>query len=239
MDTRDFVVAIPALNEEETIDKVIQEIKRIYPNISIVVINDGSTDKTSSIAAEAGATVINMPFNVGVGGAMQTAFQFALESNFEYLIQFDADGQHDSSSIQRLIDASLFSDVVVGTRFNDESKMRMSPIRKLAVGSLRIIVRKAIRVKISDPTSGFRIANKKAMLIYAEKYPTSYLGDTVGSLIVAGQHNLKVGEVDVVMHPRQGGNASQNWIKLPIHLIRVAIIGVIFLFDLRVILRRK
>ncbi len=227
-------MAMPALNEEETILNVIQGVKDCFPTIKILIVNDGSTDQTAKLGLDAGVTVINMPFNVGVGGAMQTAFQYALKNRFKYVIQFDADGQHDSASIQKLIDASSSADVVIGTRFNDQSKAQMGLIRSLAVAVLRYIVHKAVRVRISDPTSGFRIANEKAMLIYAEKYPTSYLGDTVGSLILAGQHNLKVEETDVVMYARQGGNASQNWIKLPIHLLRVVLIGVIFLFGIKI-----
>jgi len=239
VDLTNFLVAIPAFNEDQTISQVIQEIKEAFPTLELVVINDGSIDLTSKLARRAGAKVIDMPFNVGVGGAMRTAFQYALENNFKFLIQFDADGQHDCASIQQLMDASPLADVVVGSRFNSESVFRISRIRKSAIKILRLIVRRAVRFSISDPTSGFRIANEKAMVVFAQEYPTSYLGDTVGSLILAGQRNLKVHEIDVVMHNRKGGTASQNWTKLPIHLVRVLLIGLLFFFDTKIALRRK
>lgn len=229
MEKNSILIAIPALNEEATIGKVIKDVIHEYPSFQVVVINDGSQDQTSSIARKAGANVLDLPFNVGVGGAMRTAFQYALESQAEFIIQFDADGQHDFRSIKNLIDSSYSADVVVGSRFNSMSKMQIGLIRQVAISFLKLLVRKATKTKISDPTSGFRLANRKAMEIFVDAYPTSYLGDTVGSLILAGQKGLRINEVHVIMHERKGGTASQNWIKLPVHLLRVVIVGLLFL----------
>ncbi len=239
MDKNDFLLAIPALNEGETIFQLVEEVKNYFPNLDVVVINDGSKDETSKLARIAGASVIDMTFNVGVGGAMRTAFQYGLENGYKHLIQFDADGQHDSRSIQKLIEASSQADVVVGSRFNSESKFHMSATRKLAVRVLRILVRKAVRTKISDPTSGFRVANQRAMTFFAENYPTTYLGDTVGSLILAGRNGLTVVETNVVMHERQGGKASQNLPKLIFHLVRVVLLSLLFLIDIKTSVRKK
>ena len=239
MNLRECLVAIPALNEENTIVQVINEIKESFPSLDVVVINDGSTDQTSNLALEVGATVLDMPFNVGVGGAMRTAFQYGLENGYKYVIQFDADGQHDCDSIQRLIDVSMQGDVIVGSRFNSESKFQMSFFRELAVRILRFLVRRSVHSQISDPTSGFRMANQKAMIIFAEGYPTAYLGDTVGSLILAGQCGLKVIETNVIMHERQGGKASQNLPKLFSHLLRVVLLGLLFLINVKISEREK
>lgn len=239
MDIREYLVAIPALNEEETIVQVIMEIKKSFSSLGVVVINDGSTDRTSYLARDAGATVLDMPFNVGVGGAMRTAFQYGLENQYKYVIQFDADGQHDCKSIQSLIEVSSQGDVIVGSRFNSESKFQMSFLRELAVRILRFLVYRSVHSQISDPTSGFRMANQKAMIVFAESYPTAYLGDTVGSLILAGRNGLKVVETNVVMHERQGGKASQNLPKLFFHLLRVVLLGLLFLINVKISKRKK
>jgi glycosyltransferase involved in cell wall biosynthesis len=229
VDSASILIAIPALNEQATISKILADVKRQYPLVKILVINDGSSDQTSHKARIAGATVLDMPFNVGVGGAMRAAFQYALENSVDYVIQFDADGQHAFESIQTLISVVNSADIVVGTRFNNPKKFKMGVTRMIAISFLRIIVRYSTGTSISDPTSGFRSANQKAMKIFVDGYPTSYLGDTVGSLILAGQSQLKISEVDVVMHERQGGTASQNWAQLPLHLLRVALMGILFL----------
>ena len=239
MDIKEYLVAIPALNEEDTIVQVIKDIKKTFPSLDVVVINDGSTDQTSNLARDSGATVLDMSFNVGVGGAMRTAFQYALENQYKYLIQFDADGQHDCKSIQNLIEVSLQGDVIVGSRFNLESKFQMSFLRELAVRVLRFLVYRSVHSHISDPTSGFRMANQKAMIFFAESYPTAYLGDTVGSLIMAGQNGLQVIEANVVMHERQGGKASQNLPKLIYHLLRVVLLGLLFLINVKISMRKK
>lgn len=229
MEKNSVLIAIPALNEEETIGKVIEDVRREYPAFHVLVINDGSQDQTSLIARNAGAKILEMPFNVGVGGAMRAAFQYGLENQVDFIIQLDGDGQHDSQSIQNLIECAHFSDVVVGSRFNSMSKMEIGFVRNFAISFLKLLVRKATKTQISDPTSGFRLANRRAMEIFVDAYPTSYLGDTVGSLILAGQKGLRINEVDVIMHERKGGRASQNWIKLPLHLLRVTLVGLLFL----------
>lgn len=229
MENNSVLVAIPALNEEATIGKVIDEVQSEYPSIKILVVNDGSSDRTSEIARKSGASVLEIPFNVGVGGAMRAAFQYGLENHFDFVLQFDGDGQHDFRSIDALVSNAESADIIIGSRFNAMSQFEMGIVRRFAVQFLKVLVRSSTNTRVSDPTSGFRLANRKAMNLFVHEYPTSYLGDTVGSLILAGQNHLKIAEVDVNMYERKGGTASQSWIKLPIHLLRVGLMGLLFL----------
>lgn len=229
MEIQSVLIAIPALNEEATIGKVIEEVKSEHPSMQILVVNDGSSDRTSEIARNSGASVLDLPFNVGVGGAMRAAFQYGLENNFDFVLQLDGDGQHDFQSIDALISNAESADIIVGSRFNAMSQFEMGIVRRLAVRFLSVLVWSSANTRVSDPTSGFRLANRRAMNLFVHEYPTSYLGDTVGSLILAGQKHLRITEVNVNMYERKGGTASQSWIKLPIHLLRVGLMGLLFL----------
>lgn len=186
----------------------------------VLVINDDSHDETAARARSAGAKVVNMPFNVGVGGAMRAAFCFAARNGYDAVIQVDADGQHDPSQIPRLLSAlESGAAVAVGSRFADS--YRTTRLRRLAMGCLAWGTTRLTGVQLTDTTSGFRAADRRAIELFARRYPVEYLGDTVESLVVAAHAGLPISEVPVTMFARQGGVASQQSAQSVLYVGRV------------------
>ena len=202
------LVAIPALNESATIGAVIADVRGAFPAASILVVDDGSSDGTDAVAREGGAQVVQLPFNVGVGGAMRTAFLYAVAHDFDAVVQVDADGQHVAAHIGDLVAALSDASVVVGARFAEGYQVR-GP-RRLAMRTLAWSLSRVCRTTLTDTTSGFRAADRRAMALFAAHYPAEYLGDTVESLVLAARAGLTVTEVPVRMRPRQGGQPSQS-----------------------------
>ena len=221
------LVAIPAWNEQESIADVIAKVQEQRPGADILVVNDGSTDDTADRASTAGATVVSLPFNVGVGGAMRTAFLYAKRHGYGALVQVDADGQHDPADLDRLIDGLDGADVVVGTRFHPDSTYLVGGPRRWAMVLLSKSLSRMNRGTISDPTSGFRSAGPRAIDLFAVDYPADYLGDTVGSLAIATRRGLVIHEAPVTMYFRQTGRPSKNalWSALYLGRATLAIIA--------------
>jgi glycosyltransferase involved in cell wall biosynthesis len=216
-------VAIPAWNESGSIASVIIKVREHRPDADILVVNDGSTDRTGVVAEEAGATVVSLPFNVGVGGAMRTAFLYARRHGYAALVQVDADGQHDPADLDRVLDGLADADVVVGTRFHPDSQYFVGGPRRWAMVLLSKTLSRMNRGLISDPTSGFRSAGPRAIDLFAVDYPAEYLGDTVGSLSIAIRRGLVVHEVPVTMYFRQHGRPSKNAIWSALYLGRATL----------------
>lgn len=223
MTTPRALVAIPAWNEQGSIADVIAKVREHRPDADILVVNDGSTDETADRAMNAGATVISLPFNVGVGGAMRTAFLFAKRNGYTALVQVDADGQHDPADLDRLIDGLADADVVVGTRFHPESMYFVGGPRRWAMVLLSKSLSRMNRGEISDPTSGFRSAGPRAISLFAVDYPAEYLGDTVGSLAIAIRRGLIIRETPVTMYFRQHGRPSKNALWSALYLGRATL----------------
>jgi len=221
------LIAIPAWNEEKSIADVVAKVKAHRPQADVLVVNDGSSDHTAQQAADAGAAVITLPFNVGVGGAMRTAFLYAQRNKYTALVQVDADGQHDPADLDRLLDALIDADVVVGTRFHPESMYFVGGPRRWAMILLSKALSRMNRGPISDPTSGFRSAGPRAIELFAVEYPAEYLGDTVGSLAIAIRRGLVIQEEPVTMYFRQFGRPSKNalWSALYLGRATLAIIA--------------
>jgi len=221
------LIAIPAWNEEGSIADVIYKVRQHRPTASILVVNDGSTDRTEQEAHDAGAMVISLPFNVGVGGAMRTAFLFAAREGFSRVVQVDADGQHDPADLDRLLDGLGDCDIVVGTRFHPESMYFVGGPRRWAMVLLSKALSRMNRGSISDPTSGFRSAGQRAIELFSVEYPAEYLGDTVGSLAIAIRRGLVIHEEPVTMYFRQHGRPSKNalWSALYLGRATLAIIA--------------
>ncbi|MCU0262060.1 MAG: glycosyltransferase family 2 protein [Candidatus Nanopelagicales bacterium] len=212
------LVAIPALNEAATIGAVISDVRAAVPGAHVVVIDDGSVDATGEVAQRAGAQVIRLPFNVGVGGAMRTAFLYAQRHDFDVVVQVDADGQHIAEHIPGLVATLDRASVVVGSRFAGGYEVR-GP-RELAMRTLARSLSRACRTTLTDTTSGFRSADRRAIALFAQHYPAEYLGDTVESLVLAARAGLVVTEVPVRMLPRQGGQPSQGPVRSVLYLGR-------------------
>ena len=216
-------MAIPAWNEEGSIGDVIAKVNEHQPNADVLVVDDGSSDATATLAAKAGATVVSLPFNVGVGGAMRTAFLYAQRHGYSALIQVDADGQHDPADLDELIRGLEQADVVVGTRFHPDSMYFVGGPRKWAMVMLSKALSRMNRGPISDPTSGFRSAGPRAIELFALEYPADYLGDTVGSLAIAIRRGLTIHEAPVTMYFRQTGRPSKNALWSALYLGRATL----------------
>ena len=202
-----MLVAIPAYNEAATVADVVREVREYRPDDRVIVVDDGSRDDTAARARSESATVVQLPFNTGVGAAMRTAFLYAHRNDYDAVVQVDADGQHDPAGIKALLEGLASASVVVGAR--GDSYPTRGP-RRWAMTLLARSLSRIVRHPMTDVTSGFRAADRRAIALYAREYPSEYLGDTVESLVMAARAGLQVAQVDIAMRPRQGGRASQG-----------------------------
>ncbi len=219
----------PALNEELSVSHVIQKVQKHLPGATCLVVNDGSTDRTAAVAQNAGALVADLPFNVGVGGAMRLGFRFALENGYSSVIQIDADGQHNPAEAPKILKELTGSDIVIGARFAGEGDYEAKGPRKWAMSFLAKVLSKTTHVQLTDTTSGFRAAGPRAIYLFASNYPVEYLGDTVESLVLAARAGFVIKQVPVSMSPRLQGTPSQSPFKATLFLARVGL-AVLFAF---------
>jgi glycosyltransferase involved in cell wall biosynthesis len=202
---------------------VIAKVWEHQPEVHILVVDDGSTDRTAAQASALGAVVVTLPFNVGVGGAMRTAFLYAQREGYSALVQVDADGQHDPADLDRLLSGLESADIVVGTRFHPDSMYFVGGPRKWAMVLLSKSLSRMNRSPITDPTSGFRSAGPRAIELFATDYPAEYLGDTVGSLSIGIQNGLVISETPVTMYYRAIGRPSKNALWSALYLGRASL----------------
>jgi glycosyltransferase involved in cell wall biosynthesis len=220
-----LLVAIPALNEARSISLVIEQVKVAQPTADILVIDDGSTDQTAQVAKAAGAVVLSLPFNLGVGGALRSGFVYASRNDYTHLVQVDADGQHDPEQISNLIVASTDFEIVVGSRFaNGREGFKVSGARNLAMKWLAFWMSRICKVRLTDVTSGFRIATRPAIELFAREYPPEYLGDTVESLVLGHRAGMRITEIPVVMNQRMFGTSSQSAPKALWYTLRASLV---------------
>lgn len=216
------LVIIPAYNEEKSIGNVISKIKNL-DGIDVVVVDDGSKDETLKVSLEKGARVIELPFNLGIGGAMQTGYLFAKNNNYDIAIQVDADGQHDPTYIEKLIEPikNGKADMVVGSRYVEKTAYKSSLSRRSGMIYFSFLVTMLTGQKIKDTTSGFRAVNKKIIEYFAQSYPTDY--PEVDVLVRLNRKKFKICEVAVEMKDRQGGTSSITPLKSVYYMIKVSI----------------
>ncbi|WP_342025289.1 glycosyltransferase family 2 protein [Arthrobacter citreus] len=211
---------MPAWNESESVGNTVTEVLGAVADADVLVVDDGSSDDTANIAEAAGATVLRLPFNLGVGGAMRAGFKFAKRHGYTRAIQVDADGQHDPKDLINVVDGLQYADISIGARFADKGSYEVRGPRKWAMVFLGWAISRIAKVRLTDVTSGFRAANARAIDQYCEHYPAEYLGDTIDSLVVAIRSGLTVVQVPVEMRPRQGGTPSHNPAKAALYLAR-------------------
>ena len=217
------LIVMPAFNEEAVIAEVLSEVFDTNPGISVLVVDDGSKDKTSQISKQMGAIVATLPYNLGVGGAMRVGFNYALANGFENVVQVDADGQHNPADVARLVAELNDADLVLGARFAGTGDYEAKGPRRWAMNILAHLLSKSAGHKLTDTTSGFRATGPRAVRLFAEHYPAEYLGDTVESLVIAARAGYTIVQVPVSMRPRVGGTPSHSPIKASIFLARVGI----------------
>ncbi|WP_318151962.1 glycosyltransferase family 2 protein [Nocardioides hwasunensis] len=218
------LVIVPAWNEQDSITGTLDEIRECVPWADLLVIDDGSGDRTAAVAEAAGATVCRLPFNLGVGGAMRTGYRYALRNGYDVAVQIDADGQHDPRYLVDLIDLMGDADVVIGARFAkaDDPYIVRGP-RRWAMVLLAWVLSRLARTRLTDVTSGFRASNRRAIALFAQHYPAEYLGDTVESLVIAARAGCRITQVPVTMRARTAGRASHSPVKAAIYLCRAIV----------------
>ncbi|MDQ3790208.1 MAG: glycosyltransferase family 2 protein [Actinomycetota bacterium] len=215
------LIVVPAWNEQQTVGDTVREIRAATPDLPVLVVSDGSTDRTAEVAREAGALVLELPFNLGVGGAMRAGFRYAVRHGYTAAVQVDADGQHDPAEVPLLLEKLAEADVVIGARFSTaDDEYRVRGPRKWAMVVLSKVLSRLAKTRLTDVTSGFKASGGRALGVFAQHYPVEYLGDTVESLVIALRAGCRVTQVPARMRPRRGGNPSHRPVKSMIYLFR-------------------
>lgn len=227
---------MPALNEEASVGAVVADIRRAVPDAACVVVDDGSTDATAAVAATAGANVLRLPYNLGVGGAMRAGFRYARANGHDVVVQVDADGQHDPRFIPALIAGLDDADIVIGARFAGAGDYVARGPRRWAMRLLARVVSAAAGQPLSDVTSGFKAMGPRAVRLFAHTYPAEWLGDTVEALVIAARSGLAIRQHPVEMRPRQGGEPSQGTGRATVYLLRAGVAVFIALLRPRTVL---
>lgn len=226
-------VVIPCYNEEDSVASVVKEIDALpqtgYYTVTAVVINDCSKDKTAAVAAGQNCILINLPVNLGIGGAVQTGFKYALQNNFDIAIQFDGDGQHPSAQIDHLISPLLsgIADVVIGSRFLEKEGFQSTYMRRSGINYFKNLCRALIGISVTDPTSGFRAINRKTLEVVCRYYPDEY--PEPEAIILYNLSGLRISEIPVIMRERQGGVSSIRSYKSVYYMIKVSL-AILFIY---------
>jgi glycosyltransferase involved in cell wall biosynthesis len=203
------LAVVPAYNEEATVGAVVAAIRRNAPQLDVLVIDDGSTDATAERAEDAGAQILRMPFNLGIGGAVQAGFKYADEHGYDYMVQVDGDGQHDPSEIATLfstMESRERADMICGTRFATKTGYIAPISRRTGIHLFAFLLSRLLRQPVTDPTSGFRLYNRRAIALFARDYPHDY--PEVEAVLMLHHHRLTMREVPVRMFQRGGGVSS-------------------------------
>ncbi|MEW6457434.1 MAG: glycosyltransferase family 2 protein [Acidobacteriota bacterium] len=216
------IVIIPAFNEEKNIEKVLLSVKEFCPDFDVVVINDGSTDKTSELTRKFDfVNVIDLPVNIGIGGAVQTGFIYSERNNYDITVQVDGDGQHKPSEVKKIIEPILKNeaDVIIGSRFIEKVTFRSSLLRRIGIKLFYLTNKILLREEITDSTSGFRAYNRKAIEILSRNYPDDY--PEPEAIYILKRKGIKIKEVHVEMEERIGGRSSISFFRAVYYMTKV------------------
>lgn len=222
-----ILIVVPAYNEEGCMGKVIREVKHQFPRAHILVVNDGSTDSTATIAREEGVLVLEHPYNMGIGATMQTGFLFAFQNGYDLAIQVDGDGQHDPRYLKELVSPVLKgeADLVIGSRYLEEKGFKSSVSRRVGIRFFSFLYYILTAKRITDPTSGFRALSKRAIEFFSREYPSDY--PEAESLIFLHKRGFILKEIPVAMKERQGGTSSINFLNSIYYMVKVTLSMVI------------
>ena len=230
------IAIVPAFNEQDAVGRVIEEIRAYDAGLEIVVVDDGSTDNTAEVARAHRAHVVRLPFNLGIGGAVQTGFRFAHENGFELAVRLDGDGQHDASQLDLVLAPVLEGrvDIAVGSRYLERGNgYRSSATRRLGIRILALTVSLLTGQRITDPTSGFQALDRKAITLFAADYPHDY--PEVEALVLLLRHRLRLCEVPVSMRPRASGQSSIRTLSSVYYMVKVLLALFVGSFRRRVV----
>jgi len=219
-----IVAVVPAFDEEGAIGTVVEELHAFDPEIDVVVVDDGSSDQTAAAASAAGAAVVRLPFNLGIGAAVQTGFRYAREHGYDVAVRLDGDGQHDPSQLPKLLEplARGEADVVTGSRFRDtEGGYRPPLARRLGISWFARLVSLLSRQRVTDTTSGFQALNRSGIALFASDYPSDY--PEVEATVLLLKHRLRLVEVPVSMREREHGSSSITFLRSLYYAIKVTL----------------
>jgi glycosyltransferase involved in cell wall biosynthesis len=225
---------VPAYNEEGMVSRVVRELRRNAADFDIVVIDDGSTDRTAAEAAATGVTVIRHPFNLGIGGAMQTGFKYALANGYDIAAQVDGDGQHKTeylSDLLAVLHTNGEGDMVCGSRFLEDPGYKVPVGRRLGNLIFSVVLTAIVRRRITDPTSGFRVTNRRGIELFARDYPHDY--PEVEAILMLHAHRLRLREVPVRMNARGFGRSSIDYPRSAYYMVKVLLAIFVGLFRRR------
>ena len=215
------LIIIPAFNERESLPGLVESLRQKYSQYDYIVINDGSTDSTKELCQQLNIEVLNLPVNLGIGGAVQTGYRYAREYDYDIAVQIDGDGQHDIFYLDKLL-APLFereAEVVIGSRFIEKKGFQSSAVRRTGISFLSFLIKLLTGVRIYDVTSGFRGVSRKFLDIYAQDYPADY--PEPEAIIAAVMKGAIIEEVPVIMKERECGKSSINFIRSIYYMIKV------------------
>lgn len=223
------LVIIPAFNEEKNIVGLLDRLRTTCPEYDVVVVNDCSSDNTLRLCRESGADVINLPVNLGIGGAVQSGFRYAMYNDYDFAVQVDGDGQHDPKYISLLLSGlGEKSSLCIGSRFIEGEGFQSSAIRRLGIRYFSALIYIFTGQRIKDPTSGFRACDRKAIRLFATDYPRDY--PEPESIVNACRQGLRVSEMPVVMNRREGGRTSITSSRSVYYMVKVSLAIVIASF---------
>jgi glycosyltransferase involved in cell wall biosynthesis len=215
-----ILIIIPAYNEEESLPGVIRDLRK-HAGGHILVVNDGSRDKTARVAREMGVQVLNLPFNLGIGGAVQAGYRYALQRDYDAAIQFDGDGQHCACELKKILRPleQGEADLVIGSRFLEPGLYKAPFMRRMGMHIFSFVLSRILSSPVTDTTSGFRAGNKRVIEFFSRTYPEDY--PEVESLVLLHKRGLRISEVPVCMRERTGGRTSITPIQSLYYMVKV------------------
>jgi glycosyltransferase involved in cell wall biosynthesis len=225
---------VPAHNEEDMVGRVVRDIGRSATGFDVLVVDDGSTDRTARVAEEAGATVITHPFNLGIGGAMQSGYKHALRHDYDVAVQVDGDGQHKPEYLDEMVDALQLdgrADMVYGSRFREDPGYKVPLGRRAGNLIFSVVLSVLTRQRITDPTSGFRMTNRRGIELFARDYPHDY--PEVEAILMLHHNDLRIHEVPVRMNARGFGRSSIDYPRSAYYMAKVLLALFVGLFRRR------
>jgi glycosyltransferase involved in cell wall biosynthesis len=230
LSTSKRIAILPAYNEERNVGRVLDELRAVDPGLDLVVVSDGSTDRTAEVAAARGARVIKLPFNVGIGGTVQTGFRYAWEEGYELAVRLDGDGQHDPSELPKLVAPVVAgeADLAIGARFAADGGYRSSAARRIGIRILARVVSLIARQRLTDTTSGFQACNRRAIAAYAADLPHDY--PEVEGIVMAIKHRIRLVEVPVTMREREHGRSSIGALASIYYMVKILLALFVDLF---------
>lgn len=221
------LIIIPAYEEEKNIKNVVDNIIMNYPQYDYIVVNDGSKDKTAQICKENDYLYLDLPINLGIGGAVQAGYKYALKNDYDVAVQIDGDGQHDVSFLGQMLETMEREDaqIVIGSRFIEKQGFQSSKARRVGINFISGLIKLCTGKKIYDVTSGFRLVNRKFIRYYSENYPSDY--PEPEAIVMALMNGAKIIEAPVIMRERAGGTSSIHSWKSLYYMIKVSLAVII------------